>query len=111
MIADMLEFQTIFDTYQPKILRYLTRLTGESDAEDLTQETFVKVRQPGKLQRRVAVIDLDISDCHEYSLGQNTKSIFPTIKHCLFDELEEIGRQWHFTYEKRSRSGREATDP
>lgn len=39
------EFQEIYDTYQPKILRYLTRFIGESEAEELTQETFVKVHQ------------------------------------------------------------------
>lgn len=38
-----LEFQKIYDAYQPKILRYLTRLVGEPEAEDLTQEVFVKV--------------------------------------------------------------------
>ena len=37
------EFQKIYDAFQPKILSYLTRLVGESEAEDLTQETFVKV--------------------------------------------------------------------
>jgi len=39
------EFQKIYDIYQPKILRYLSRLAGEHEAEDLTQETFVKVHQ------------------------------------------------------------------
>jgi RNA polymerase sigma-70 factor (ECF subfamily) len=38
-------FQEIYADFQPKILRYLTRLVGESDAEDLTQEVFVKVSQ------------------------------------------------------------------
>lgn len=45
MSANELEFQKIYDTFQPKILRYLTRFIGESEAEDLTQETFVKVHQ------------------------------------------------------------------
>lgn len=39
------EFQRIYDSFQPKILRYLTRLAGEPEAEDLAQETFVKVHQ------------------------------------------------------------------
>jgi RNA polymerase sigma-70 factor, ECF subfamily len=38
-----LDFEKVYDDYQPKILRYLSRLTGDSDAEDLTQEVFVKV--------------------------------------------------------------------
>lgn len=38
-----LDFQQIFDTYQPRILRYLVGLVGEAEAEDLAQEVFVKV--------------------------------------------------------------------
>ena len=38
-----LEFQKIYAAYQPRILRYLVRLVGEHEAEDLTQEVFVKV--------------------------------------------------------------------
>jgi len=38
-----LDFETVYDTYHPKILRYLSRLTGDSEAEDLAQEVFVKV--------------------------------------------------------------------
>lgn len=45
MSANVLDFPKIYDAYRPKILRYLSRLIGESDAEDLTQETFVKVHQ------------------------------------------------------------------
>ncbi|MCK6585529.1 MAG: sigma-70 family RNA polymerase sigma factor [Anaerolineales bacterium] len=40
-----LDFPKIYDAYLPKILRYLTRFIGESEAEDLTQETFIKVHQ------------------------------------------------------------------
>ncbi|MEW5938380.1 MAG: RNA polymerase sigma factor [Chloroflexota bacterium] len=45
MNASELDFQTIYDAYQPKILRYLSRFIGESEAEDLTQDTLVKVHQ------------------------------------------------------------------
>ncbi|MFQ5864039.1 MAG: sigma-70 family RNA polymerase sigma factor [bacterium] len=37
--------QTIYDKYQPKIRRYLTRLVGEHEAEDLAQEVFMKISQ------------------------------------------------------------------
>ena len=40
-----MEFQQVYDTYQPRILRYLVRLVGVEEAEDLTQEVFVKVNQ------------------------------------------------------------------
>lgn len=38
-----LDFPKIYETFQPKILRYLTRLVGEAEAEDLTQDVFIKV--------------------------------------------------------------------
>ncbi len=43
MNSDELKFQQIFKEYQPKILRYLIRLTGKYEAEDLSQEVFIKV--------------------------------------------------------------------
>lgn len=39
------QFQEIYDTFQPKVLRYMVRLIGENEAEDLTQEIFVKISQ------------------------------------------------------------------
>ncbi len=36
-------FTDIFDEFSPKIARYLTRLVGEDEAEDLTQIVFEKV--------------------------------------------------------------------
>ena len=38
-------FTKIYDAYQPRILRYTGRLVGESEAEDLTQDVFIKVHQ------------------------------------------------------------------
>lgn len=38
-----LDFQKIHEIYQPKIFRYLSNLIDEYEAEDLTQEVFVKV--------------------------------------------------------------------
>jgi RNA polymerase sigma-70 factor (ECF subfamily) len=40
---NILRFQAVFDEFQPKILRYVSNLVGESDAEDMTQEIFIKV--------------------------------------------------------------------
>lgn len=41
----LVPFQRLYDDLRPKIFRYLTRMVGASDAEDLTQEVFVKVAQ------------------------------------------------------------------
>ena len=37
------DFQEIYNDFYPKLVRYLTGLVGEADAEDLTQETMVKI--------------------------------------------------------------------
>jgi RNA polymerase sigma-70 factor (ECF subfamily) len=39
------QFQQVYADFQPKILRHVARLVGEQEAEDLTQEIFVKVHQ------------------------------------------------------------------
>jgi RNA polymerase sigma-70 factor (ECF subfamily) len=43
--ADSLSFADVYGEFQPKIRRYLSRLVGTSEAEDLTQEVFAKVSQ------------------------------------------------------------------
>lgn len=35
--------EEIYSAFQPKILRYMTRLVGEHEAEDLTQEVFLRI--------------------------------------------------------------------
>ncbi len=45
MTGDELQFQKIHDAYRPKIVRYLARLLGGRDAEDVAQEVFVKVSE------------------------------------------------------------------
>ena len=38
-------FQDIFEEFQPQIVRYFARLAGEGEAEDLAQETFIKINR------------------------------------------------------------------
>ena len=45
MNESMLDFQQIYTTFKPKILGYLSRLAGQEEAEDLCQETFLKVEK------------------------------------------------------------------
>lgn len=40
-----MDWQTIFHEYRPRIFRYLVRLVGPLEAEDLTQEVFLKANQ------------------------------------------------------------------
>ncbi len=46
-----LDFDSIYETFHPKIVRYLAHMIGGRDAEDLTQEVFVKVNQALKTFR------------------------------------------------------------
>jgi RNA polymerase sigma-70 factor (ECF subfamily) len=39
------DFQTIYETFQPRISRYLASLVGDQEAEDVTQEVFTKVNR------------------------------------------------------------------
>ena len=43
-----LDFREVHRSYRPKIFRYLSRLVGPSEAEDLTQEVFLKVSRAMK---------------------------------------------------------------
>lgn len=43
MTEDELKLQKLYNEFKPKIFRYLKRLAGEYDAEDLTQDVFIKV--------------------------------------------------------------------
>jgi RNA polymerase sigma-70 factor, ECF subfamily len=43
MTQEDLEFEPLYKEFYPRIHRYLTRLIGVKDAEDLTQEVFVKI--------------------------------------------------------------------
>lgn len=45
MDKDGLGFEYIHETFRPKIHRYLIHMVGDYEAEDLTQEVFVKVSQ------------------------------------------------------------------
>jgi RNA polymerase sigma-70 factor, ECF subfamily len=38
-----LDFERVYAMFQPKIYRYLTRLIGTKEVEDLTQEVFIRV--------------------------------------------------------------------
>lgn len=38
-----LDFSEVYREFQPKILRYLSRLAGQNEAEDIAQEVFTKI--------------------------------------------------------------------
>jgi len=40
-VSPDIKFEDIYREYQPRIYRYIVRLVGEYEAEDLAQEVFV----------------------------------------------------------------------
>jgi len=93
MNTSQLEFQKVYEDFQPKILRYLAHLVGESDADDLVQETFIKVHQAlggfrGESQLSTWIYRIATNTALDKLRSpsfQQTKQIFAP------DELEEIG--------------------
>ncbi len=67
MNGEDLEFAPIYEEYQPKIHRYLARMVGELEAEDLTQEVFVKLSRALKTYRGEAKLSTWI-----YRIATNT---------------------------------------
>ena len=49
--GNILDFHSVYQTFHSKIVRYLTHVVGRQEAEDLTQEVFVKVSQSLKTFR------------------------------------------------------------
>lgn len=45
MPAATLDFQSIHEGFRPRVLRYLSRLVGEAEAEDLTQSVMLKISE------------------------------------------------------------------
>jgi RNA polymerase sigma-70 factor (ECF subfamily) len=45
MKKDEFDFESVYDEFHAKIGRYLERMVGKSEAEDLTQEVFMKVNK------------------------------------------------------------------
>ena len=67
MNANDTEFRQIYDVFQPKVLRYMIRMVGENEAEDLTQEVFIKVSHALKTFRGEASLSTWI-----YRIATNT---------------------------------------
>lgn len=45
MSKDELRFENIYESFRPKIHRYLIHMVGDYEAEDLTQKVFIKISQ------------------------------------------------------------------
>jgi RNA polymerase sigma-70 factor (ECF subfamily) len=91
MVTNNLEFDEVHETFRSKIHRYLSRLVGEQEAEDLTQEVFVKVNRALKTFRGESQLSTWI-----YRIATNTaldkmrtSSFRQEAGQVLFDEANE----------------------
>src|SRR5918994_3131273 len=50
------EFRAIYDEFAPGIQRYLARLVGSADAEDLTQEVFARAHRAMATRRGESLV-------------------------------------------------------
>ena len=79
MSGRVLEFQSIHDTFRPRILRYLIQLVGEEEAEDLTQAVMVNVNEGLRNFRGDSTLSTWI-----YRIATNT----------AFDKLRSPAMRW-----------------
>ena len=91
MNASELEFQEIYNDFQSKILRYMSRMVGDIDAEDLTQEVFVKAHRTLKDFKGESKLSTWL-----YRIATNTAldklrspSFQQTKQTCAFDESDD----------------------
>lgn len=91
MASNTLEFEKIHETFRSKIQRYLTRLVAEGEAEDLTQEVFVRVSQGLKTFKGESQLSTWV-----YRIATNAaidrmrkSSFFEDARQDLFDESNE----------------------
>lgn len=45
MAETIADFQRVYDEYRPRVLRYLAGIVGPTEAEDLSQEVFLRISQ------------------------------------------------------------------
>src|SRR6266496_3973585 len=45
MKTSRVDFKSLHDQFRPRVLRYVTRLVGEAEAEDVTQSVMLKVNE------------------------------------------------------------------
>ena len=98
------KFQTIHDTFRPKVHCYLTRLVGELEAEDLTQDVFVQVGQALPAFRGEAQLSTWI-----YRIATNaaidrtrTPSFRQATRTCSLNDSNEMENQDGLTIEEPS---------
>jgi RNA polymerase sigma-70 factor, ECF subfamily len=93
------DFASIYRGYQPKVQRYLSNLTGEEDARDLTQVVFHKIswslgsfRGQSTLSTWIYRIATNTARDHAASSASKQRSLeLPFDENASLDDLPQIG--------------------
>jgi RNA polymerase sigma-70 factor (ECF subfamily) len=88
------DFGRLYTEYQPRIRRYLARIVGEHDAEDVTQTVFLKVSQALKDFRGESTLSTWI-----YRIATNTAADWMRRSSCR-REIEWVGLDVPFDGER-----------
>ena len=88
------DFGGLYAEYQPRIRRYLARIVGEHDAEDLTQTVFLKVSQALEDFRGESTLSTWI-----YRIATNTATDWMRRSSCR-REIESVGLDVPFDGER-----------
>ncbi len=91
------DFHGIYETFHSKIVRYLTHMVGQRDAEDLAQEVFVKVNRTLKtFQRKDNMEDMEdkqqLDITYHYNGNIYRKRNVPRLSVWLLRRCEKIER-------------------
>ena len=104
------DFQKIHEEFRPKIERYLVRLVGEYEAEDLTQDVFIKISRALQTFRGESQLSTWI-----YRVATNAaldRLRDPSFKRIVQDGLSESSKLGEIEVEdKNPWTGEEAASP
>lgn len=89
----MKNFDTVYREFQPRIHRYLSHLSGEAEASDLTQAVFLKVSQSladfrGESSLATWIYRIATNTTHDHALSSRTKQ---RINELPFNETSSLG--------------------
>jgi RNA polymerase sigma-70 factor (ECF subfamily) len=100
MEVNTAEFQEIYDQFHPRILRYMKRMVGETEAEDLAQEVFAKVASSLASFRHESQLSTWIYRIATNSALDNLRSLLKAPTVGLAETEEDIPNQSVWTGEE-----------
>lgn len=104
------DFDAIHASYRPRISRYLARLVGQGEAEDLTQEVFVRVnrglsdfRGDAKLSTWIYRIATNVATdrLRSRSFGESRAGEAPTIQEGSVEDADALPDEKSPSVERR----------